>query len=132
MTHLTMPNRPTAASRAAMLILTEGPMKRSDLFTRIDFGAKESGRESCLKRAVSAGWLTRSEHGTLDITAEARELLATHDELEPPPKLTGTVATSRMMNVYERPAYKPAKRIVRHDVPEWSIRPAGFRICTIA
>jgi hypothetical protein len=130
MTNLAKPARPTVAYRAALLIFNEGPTMRGTLFSRIDFGAKECGREASLKRAIDAGWLVRSEHGVIDITDEARDLL--EECAEQPSGFVGIVAAPRSINNMIRPAWKGWTRIRRDDEPEWSIRPAGFTICTIA
>jgi hypothetical protein len=129
MTHLTKPARPTVAYRAALLIFNEGPTNRGTLFSRIDFGVKESTREANLTRAIDAGWLVRTDSG-IDITDDARELL--EECAEQPSGFVGEKAAPRSMNLMKRPPWKGFTRIPRADEPAWSIRPAGFTICTIA
>lgn len=111
-----VPRQSQASYKAAQLLLS-GPMAERELFAAIDFGPKPCLRNEALTRAIDTGWLVRN-HDLIDLTEFARE----HFEDAPKPVFVGKAAEPRSINVMDRPAYVPPKRLPRDDEPDWSLR----------
>ncbi len=124
----TIPNVPHAHStlyKAGAAIFTFGPMPREDLFTAVDFGCIEK-RSRKIKLGLDGGWLTEAD-GKVGLTALAKAHFSGEELPEVSAKApTGSVATSRASNVYERPAlskrFIPNSKGTRADVPTFSVR----------
>jgi hypothetical protein len=119
-----VPSPRGALYRASELIYQEGSKTESQLFSAIDFGHKPSVRAKALAEAIGDGWLIRLGDGRIALSTFAVDHF---DEIprEPPPKFVGQVAAPRHVDLMNRKPYSPPKRMVRGDVPAWSLRTQG-------
>lgn len=124
----------TIVHKAAQMIYTTGPMPRHELFSKVHFGDRHYLEMHALHRCIKNGWLAVGENGVVNITEAAHKQI--EGELARPsanePVFMGIKAEPRSVNLLHRPEYKPAKRVVRQDVPDWSKRPDGFSFHTVA
>lgn len=105
-----IPRKYDVIYKAAQYIFEYGPQADVDLFLAIDFGPRAFYREK-LQRAFACQWLVQTPEG-VDITELAREHFA-----GPMPKTeyVGQMAGPRFVDVMNRPAYVPPRRLVRVD-----------------
>lgn len=134
MTDFAATRKHTAAFQAAILLMEEGAMPPETLYSRVHFGETSDSRKTTLMRAIEAGWLKRGHQQYIEVTPEAREFLATGEVKTIKP--TGSIATGPTINMLTRPPlsrkYILNPRGSRADVPEWSHRPEGFTLRTVA
>lgn len=114
-----VPYRNSAAYKSGELIYHTGPKTEADLFSAIGFGSRDHIRRQKLDEAIETGWLMRLPGYQLDLTDFAR---AYFDDEAPETRPMGKVAEPRSINLMNRQAYKPPKRLPRDDEPEWSRR----------
>lgn len=114
------PSPRSALYRASQLIYQEGSKTELELFSAVDFGSKPSVRANAIAAAVSNGWLQRLADGRIALSSFAVD----HFDEHPPatPKYLGIAAAPRHVDVMNRKPYMPPKRMVRADVPAWSVR----------
>lgn len=131
-----MPQKESAAYRAAALIYKVGPLSRDELFAKVHFSDIRKNCSTILRSAVSSGWLIE-QSGVVVLTDISRayfvELHAQAVEVAPP--YIGQVATSRVSSAYDRPLISkrniPNSQGNRDDVPEFSRR-NGVRCFSVA
>jgi hypothetical protein len=109
--------RASAAYKVGEYLHKNGPQTEEQLFAAVRFGTRQGDRARRLQDAIIDGWLTTTPSGLINLTDAARK----HFEQAKPPYV-GKVAEPRSINMMERPAWVPPKRIVRDDVPAWSVR----------
>lgn len=115
--HARIPRKYDVIYKAAQYIFEYGPQADVALFQAIDFGPREYYREK-LRRAFSCQWLVQTPEG-VDITELAREHFA-----GPMPKIeyVGQMAGPRFVDLMNRPAYVPPRRLVRADALDNSLQ----------
>lgn len=118
MTTPTIPAKHTAAYRAGAYLHANGPKSQTDLLCAIDFGSPSKARD-CLQRAIRSGWLvvTAGDAITLGDLAHAHFTDLGAEE----PKYVGQIVPPRSVNLMDRPAYVPERRIVRRDAMDNSL-----------
>lgn len=120
----------TFQDTAGVYLYRSGPTPEKDLFAALGITLAAHLQDEVLQRAICAGWLAVTKEGNLDCSKGARahyEEVFGEKVIEP----VGQIAAPRRVpTVYERPAlskkYMPNSRGTRQDVPDWSVRPAGF------
>ncbi len=125
MTTHTLPQRNTAAFRAALHLHKSGPLSRADLLVAVHFGDKQSQRIPRLNAAIERNWLIETHKGIACGPALARHFHDNPPEEAPTPKFVGQVAGPRDIgNVYTRPAWRSNlnSKGTRADVPAFSVR----------
>lgn len=114
----TIPASHSAHYKAAQHLFQHGPMSERDLRTAISFGHRSSAAADNLQRAITKGWLVTTGDGLI----KCSDLALDHFESKPQQKYVGKVAAPRQIDVMSRPTYQPPKRVIRADVPAWSVR----------
>ena len=125
----------TFQDTAGVYLYKNGPTPEKDLFAALGVTLAAHLQAEVLQRAIRAGWLSVAKDGNLDCSKGARahyEEVFGEKVIEP----VGQIAAPRRApTVYERPAlskkYMPNSRGSRQDVPDWSVRPAGFGFKTV-
>lgn len=134
MTDFASTRKGTAAYKAAAVILAEGPMLTLELFARVHFGETADSRRMTLHRAMADRWLQMDTSGYLEVTPECRAFL--NERAAEDAKPVGQIATGPTINMLTRPPlsrkYLTNSRGTRQDQPEWSKRPEGFTLRTVA
>jgi hypothetical protein len=120
----------TFQDTAGVYLYRNGPTPEKDLFAALSITLATHLKAEVLERAIRAGWLAVTKDGSLDCSKGARahyEEIFGEKVIEPVGQI---VAPRQVPTVYERPSlrkkYMPNSRGTREDVPEWSVRPAGF------
>ncbi|MEH6434319.1 hypothetical protein [Massilia sp. DD77] len=113
-----------------------GPQTSRDLFAAVHFGTKTTHKEDSLQAAIRSGWLTETLDGKIAVSQAAREHYD-QEAGEAKVKPVGQIAAVRQpVNVFTQPPlnkrYIPNPRGMRQDIPEWSVRPAGFVFKSVA
>ena len=110
-----IPKKSSAAYKVARLIYDTYPKTDAELNTVLDLGNRRLIWLS-IDAAIESGWLRRVLD-RYELTGYARTYFDTE-----PVKFAGQVAAPRIVNVMASKAYSPPKRMVRDDVPVWSVR----------
>lgn len=121
----------TITYRAAVAIFDLGPMPVHLLNVHARLGSAPSIVYRNLERAIETGWLEIDRGGIVSVTEIGRRQIM-EDRDEAKRVLITAPVPPRQVNLLNRPEYKPAKRVVRQDVPDWSKRPDGFSFYTVA
>jgi hypothetical protein len=123
------PSESTAAYKVAALLMRHGAMTIADICTKVDLGlGSMAKRRYAIERRVEAGWF-QMDGDRVMLTEFAKAYMAGRVDMnaaEPAPKYVGQIATSSQINMLTRPPYKSPRRVVRADVPAWSVRAEGF------
>jgi hypothetical protein len=112
-----IPQRASAAYKAGEYLHKNGPQTEEELFAAVKFGTRPGDRARRLQDAIIDGWLTTTPNGLVALTDAARDHFA-----KPKSRYVGKVALPRQIDVMNRPPYVPPKRVIRDDVPAWSVR----------
>jgi hypothetical protein len=118
MTTPRIPGRDTAPYKAAQYLYEEGPKSERDLLQAVDFGVSYKERDN-LQRAIRSGWLVTTPDGRIVCSDVALDHFDTRPTVE---KYIGTPAGPRIIDVMNRPPYKPAKPLRRADALDCSVR----------
>jgi hypothetical protein len=116
MTRPTIPKKSSGSYKAARLIYDTGSKTEAELGAVIDFGNERNVAIS-LDAAIASGWLRRLPDGRFALTDSALEYFDSE-----PVKDVREIVKPRDMNLVQRAAYKPSKRVPRDDEPAWSER----------
>lgn len=112
-----IPQRASAAYKAGEYLHKNGAQTEEELFAAVKFGTRPCDRARRLQDAIIDGWLTTTPSGLINLSDAARKYFE-----QAKPRYVGKVAGPRQINLMDRPPYVPPKRMVRDDVPAWSIR----------
>jgi hypothetical protein len=121
----------TITYRAAVAIFDQGAMPVHLLNAHARLGGAPNIVYRNLERAIETGWLEMDRDGIVSVTEIGRRQIM-EDREEAKRVLIAEPVPPRQVNLLHRPEYKPAKRVVRQDVPDWSKRPDGFSFHTVA
>jgi hypothetical protein len=129
-----IPQVQSAAYRAAALIHATGPIPRAELFTRIHFSTRPPNSAQILNAAITSGWLCEIPEG-VTLTDRSREHFGSQ-EAPGKVKYVGQIAPLRTSSAYDRPPlsrkYIPNIHGTRNDIPDFSVRPAGYHFHALA
>lgn len=99
-----------------------GAMTATELAATPAFVGVASKVSLILQTWIERGWVTFGED-KFALTTVGRKFFGGVEEVPP---YVGQVATSSQINLMTRPPYKSPRRVVRADVPVWSVRAEGF------
>jgi hypothetical protein len=123
-------NTGTFQNDAGEYVYKNGPTAEDALLSAVESPMPSYRKAESLQRAIQSGWLSVAQNGHIECTPLAR---AHYDEMggKVPVKYIGQMAAPRLaVNAFERPPlskkHLPNSRGTRQDVPDWSVRPAGF------
>lgn len=123
------PSEHTVAYKIAACLKRNGPMTLAEVFAKVDFYDNRASRKRLvIDRRIESGWF-QMEGDKLALTEFAATYMVGRVDMtaaEPTPKFIGSMATGPQFNMLTRPPYKSPRRVVRADVPAWSVRPDGF------
>jgi hypothetical protein len=108
MTVALIPNKSSAAYKAAQLICASGPRSMEVLLTEVDFGPKKE-RHGKFAHAFSIGWLCETPAGTIDVTEKTRQHFA---EQEPSAKPIGQITPAQY-----RPSVFASPGLSKKNIP---------------
>ncbi|MGJ9420436.1 hypothetical protein ACHAC9_22170 [Massilia sp. CMS3.1] len=115
---------------AGVHLYKNGPMHERDLLADLASALRAQDQLDALQCAIQAGWLKITSDDKVECSPFAR---AHYDQLEGriTAKQMGDIALPRVgFNAYDRPPLSkkniPNSRGMRLDMPDWSMRPAGF------
>jgi hypothetical protein len=120
-----IPKKSSGSYKAARLIYDTGSKTDAELAGAIHFGSPTNFKLS-LDRAIKTGWLQRLLDGRIALTDFSIDFFDTE-----PVKRKGQIAAPRIIDVMNRKPYSTPKRMVRDDVPKWSVR-SGVTLFTKA
>ena len=120
---------------AGAYLYTYGPCIEAELFLAVNFGRNQTDRAIALQSAIRGGWLIETERGKI---ACSRAALDYYDAQEgkTEEKYVGQIAPAPTRNVFAGSGlskkYQINSRGTRLDIPQWSQRPEGFAVKSVA
>ena len=120
---------------AGAYLYTYGACIESELFLAVDFGRNQTDRAIALQSAIRGGWLIETERGKIACSPTAVDYYDAQ-EGKTEEAYVGQIAPAPVRNVFASPGlskrYQINSRGSRLDIPQWSQRPEGFTVKSVA
>lgn len=112
-----------------------GSCVESELFLSVDFGRNQTDRAIALQSAIRGGWLIETERGKIACSQAALDYYDAQ-EGKTEEKYVGQIVPAAKRDVFASQGlskkYRTNSRGSRLDIPQWSQRPEGFAVKSVA